>query len=102
MKSYFRVLYLYVISAITLAMIVGGVIATFNAVAEYKYPHSYYSSYYDDEDDYDYEEIQEKKYKEDVRNAKMIFTDIAVVLIATPLYVYHWGRIEKERMEMEV
>lgn len=98
MKSYFRILYLYIISAITLVMIVGGVIATLSSVAEYKYPQKdNYSSYYDDDEDY-----AEQIYNEEVKNVKMIFTDMAVVLVAIPLYVYHWRRIEKERMEMEV
>ena len=111
MAKNFRTLYLYIISLITLGMIVGGIVGTVNNITAYFYPDSYV--FYPDEIvDYDYEDEYDYKYKtkedatriyeirrENYKNEKIKNAVVAVAIIAvgTVMYKYHWSLIEKER-----
>lgn len=105
MANNFRTLYLYIISLITLGMIVGGIVGTVNNLTAYFYPDSYVF-YTDEIDDYDYKyETKEdvaRRYeirRENYKNEKIKNTVVAVAITAvgTVMYKYHWSLIEKER-----
>lgn len=92
MNNNFRTIYLYVVSFITLCMIVGGIVSTTNNITTYIFPDSYI---FFDEDDYTDNSIRRQNYK----NEKIKDTVVSVVVIAVGavMYKYHWNAIEKER-----
>lgn len=101
MSNRFRTIYLYIVSLITLSMMVGGIVSTANNIASYFYPDSYaffeeesYSTY----DDYDSNRNKEIK-RENYKNEKIKNTvvSIAVIIVGGVMYKYHWNIIEKER-----
>lgn len=132
MSKNIRILYLYIVSFITLCMMVGSFVGIVNTTISYLYPTAnYYGGYYPATTTKDYvstdvntgsgvisgdtsiydeqkaidaykkgladEELTQKR-----RSLKSIFGAIAVLVVATPLYIYHFGKIEKERKEEEV
>jgi hypothetical protein len=106
-----RTLYLYIVSFLSLMAIVYGTVALVERITNYFYPVSYYSSYYNYnsyEDKYtipnDYDAIMQReneKRNEQIQTIKDIFTNLAIVLVATFIYSYHWKMIQKES-NMEV
>lgn len=106
MAKYIRIIYLYVVSFISLSMLVAGIVATVSSITEYYFPTNYVffreeqtSSYYYSTDDVSKSEIDKRN--EQRKQIKEIATDVAIVVLAIPLYTYHWKKIQKER-EMEV
>ncbi len=102
MSKYIRIIYLYVICFITLLMIIAGFINTVNAVATYIFP-SKYNYYYDKYDsDYGSQQIMIDEQNKRTRELKNIITSASILVVATPLFFYHWSKIENERKKMEV
>jgi len=116
MASNFRIIYLYIVSLITLIMIVGGIVFTVNNITSYFFPDSYvffrektvneyaYNYEYDYEYDYDYDIADEKEAeieKINYRNEKIkdSIVSLVVVTVGGIMYKYHWSIIGKERME---
>lgn len=106
MAKYIRIIYLYVVSFISLGMLVAGIVATVSSITEYYFPTDYVffreeqtSSYYYSTDDASKGEIDKRN--EQRKQIKEIATDVAIVALAIPLYTYHWKKIQKER-ETEV
>ncbi len=99
MSKNIRIIYLYLVSFIALGMIVIGFITTVNSVSSYFFPIVNYYSYYG-EDSYNYDEeiaIRTRNAKkESIKNAISSFT---VIAIGTPLFIYHWKKIQIERKE---
>ena len=109
MSNNFRTLYLYVVALITLIMIVGGIVSTVNNIAAYFFPDSYVFfeeiedeenifKYRYDEDEYTEEEkneIRRQNYKNE--KIKNVVVSIAIVIVGSAMYKYHWNIIEKER-----
>jgi hypothetical protein len=114
-----RTVYLYTVCFITLMMMIGGIISTVNAVANYYLPQTWHHWGYarplpiDSEDievDLTGEEIAEREEweremedqraiqeeNERIRNLRNIFSSSAVWLIATPIFILHWRLIKKE------
>ena len=111
MSNNFRTIYLYIVSLITLCMIIGGIVYTVNNITAYFYPDSYVffeeettnnytNSYPVKEDDYNSErnkQIRKDNYKKErIKNAVV---SIAVITVGAIMYRYHWNLIEKERKE---
>lgn len=110
MANNFRTIYLYIVSLITLCMIIGGVVSTVNNITSYFYPDSYV--FYEDEadsvkydtsynnDDFDSTRnnmIRRENYrKEKIKNAVV---SVAVIVVGGIMYRYHWNLIEKERIK---
>lgn len=105
-----RTLYLYVVSFIALMAMIAGTVALVESVTNYFYPVAYISapytsnSYYDEQGNYqtkgDYtttysRENEERRVQRET--LKNIFTSLAVVVVSTALYSYHWSMVEKER-----
>lgn len=112
MANNFRTIYLYIVSLITLGMVVGGIISTVNNITSYFYPDSYAffeqesgNTYIDDDDyeyDYDNDTTENNQVKrENYRNGKIKNTvvSIAVAAVGGIMYKYHWKIIEKERVK---
>lgn len=97
MSKNIRIVYLYLVCLISLFMIIGGFVATINSFAEYFFPTNYYSYY--DETDISRRKIQEKNDKID--SLKSAVTTIALLAVSTPVFIYHWKKVEKERNELE-
>ena len=75
-----RVVYLYMVCFITLMMVIGGVIATANAAANYL--------------------LQVNTWQTDVQRIRNIINSVAVWAIAAPVFAFHWRAIIKlERLE---
>ena len=111
MANNFRTIYLYIVSLITLAMIVGGIVSSVNNITSYFYPDSYVffsetnsntsNSKYNDYD-YDYETSKNNLIKrENYKNEKIKNTvvSVAVIIVGGIMYKYHWNIIEKERIK---
>ena len=109
MANNFRTIYLYIVSLITLAMIVGGIVSSVNNITSYFYPDSYVffsetnssisNSKYND---YDYETSKNNLIKrENYKNEKIKNTvvSVAVIIVGGIMYKYHWNLIEKERIK---
>ena len=109
MANNFRTIYLYIVSLITLCMIVGGIVSTVNNIASYFYPDSYVfyeeetnsikydTSYNDDFDSTRNTLIRRDNYKkEKIKNAVV---SVAVIAVGVIMYRYHWNLIEKERIK---
>ena len=105
MGNNFRTIYLYIVSLITLGMIVGGIVSTVNNITSYFYPDSYV--FFEQEssnqyDIYDYEdkrnnEIKRENYKtEKIKNSVV---SVAIIIVGGIMYKYHWNIIEKERIK---
>ncbi len=116
MSKNIRTLYLYIVSFITLCMLVGAFVAIVNTTVSYLAPTvNYYRAYpsypYESVNDSNYENtdpnavedyrkgLEEERLVQKTRNLKSIFSSIAVLLVSAPLFIYHWGKIEKERKE---
>ena len=103
MSKNIRTLYLYIISFITLGMMVIGFVSFVNGIASYAFPtvSGYYS--YDDDEYFKYndEYIQDKKddKRESLRNT---ISSFAVIAIGTPLFVYHWKKASSLDTNKEV
>jgi len=112
MTNSFRTIYLYIVSLITLSMIIGGIVSTVNNVTSYFCPDSYvffeteketntynYDTSYNNND---FETtrnnmIRRDNYKkEKIKNAVV---SIAVIIVGSIMYRYHWNLIEKERIK---
>lgn len=103
MSKNIRIVYLYLVSLITLGMIVIGIVCTITATTSYFFPVvNYYNYYKEDElhNEYDYEEQlainTRNEKKQSIREA---ISSVSIVAIGAPLYIYHFSKIQKERKE---
>ncbi len=105
MTNNFRVIYLYIVSLISLIMIVGGIVVLAHEVTSYFYPDSYV--FFSDGNSatsktYDYNTeknnlIRRENYKnEKIKNSVV---SVAVIAIGGIMYKYHWNMIEKEKVK---
>ena len=110
MSNSFRTIYLYVVSFITLSMIVGGIVSSVNSITTYMYPTS--SIFYEESSDtqsnyYKYDdytstnntEIKKENYKRE--KIKDTIVSIAIIIVGAIMYRYHWKLIEQERQKKE-
>lgn len=101
MTNRFRTMYLYIVSIITLGMVVGGIVSTVNNLASYFYPDSYiFFKQNTTDDEYSYDtsrnyQIERENYKN--QKIKSTIVSVAVIAVGGVMYKYHWNIIEKER-----
>jgi len=43
--------------------------------------------------------LAEERLNQRTKNLKNMFSAIAVLVVSTPLFIYHWSKIQKERKE---
>ena len=113
-----RTIYLYLVCLITLFMVIGGLIFTINSITEYIFPDNYRDYYYDYIDESfengkvsveDYEKyIELNKYQDQLKQKnrqreqlKEIIYSASVFIVALPIYLYNWRKIEKDRFVEE-
>jgi hypothetical protein len=104
--SKFRNLYLYLVSFVTLMMILGGIIFTVQNITDVVFPTNYFTEVMpyeksanlsvEEKEAYDENQkiIQENRRMDSKKN---VVKSIAVVAVAFPTFVYHWRKIEKEK-----
>ena len=104
--SKFRNLYLYLVSFVTLMMILGGIIFTVQNITDVVFPTNYFTEgmpyeksgnlSVEEKEAYDENQkvIQENRRMDSKKN---VVKSIAVVAVAFPTFVYHWRKIEKEK-----
>jgi glucan phosphoethanolaminetransferase (alkaline phosphatase superfamily) len=104
-----RNIYLYLVSFVSLMMIIGGLIFTVQNITDVIYPtNTYYEPYPVDkgntltEEEKKLNEENKKKYDENRRmdSRKSVAKSVAVVVVALPVFAYHWRKIEKEKKEV--
>jgi len=108
--SRLRNIYLYLVSFVTLMMILGGLIFTVQNVMDVIFPTDYYYESYPIDKNGELSE-EEKKINEENRkraeenrrteSKKNVAKSIAVVAVALPTFLYHWRKIESEKKEQK-
>jgi hypothetical protein len=96
-----RNLYLYLVCLITLIIVIFSVVQLVRGVVELLYPDpGYYQTYPERDPELTEEEAaaQEQAQMDSQRRYAVlgIVSSATALLIAGPLYVYHWRKIEKE------
>lgn len=110
-------IYIYLVSFVTLMMIVFGLITFFRNAMNYVYPtsYSYYQTLMDIEYEYlntnrpvppvaELEKIREQRLELEKRSIqdnrinqmRNLISSLAVWLIPIPFYLYHWRRVKKD------
>lgn len=116
-----RTIYLYLICLISLFMIVGGLISAINEIANIILPSTYYTKAYDEYVDKEYfsnnlfltdehfdrymqaqKEERDREYEINIQrernnNIKNVINSLSIVIVALPIYLYNWNKIEKEK-----
>jgi len=113
MTNSFRTIYLYIVSLITLSMIIGGIVSTVNNVTSYFYPDSYvfFETETETTNSYKYDTSYNNNDFETTRNnmirkanykkqkIKNAVVSVAVIVVGAIMYRYHWNLIEQERIK---
>lgn len=100
-----RNLYLYLVSFVSLLMILFGIIFTVQNITDVVFPTQYYNSViYDakgevtEADKKLYEEADKRNLEIQItENKKNVAKSAVVVLVALPTFAYHWRKVEKEK-----
>lgn len=101
-----RNIYLYLVCLITLIMVIVGTVGIIRSGVELLYPDpgAYMSQPLDAKgqpaSDAEWKKQQELQQAQNTRYAVLnLVGNVALVVIAGPLYVYHWRKIESEKFE---
>lgn len=104
-----RNVYLYLVSFVSLMMILFGVIFTVQNITDVIFPTNYYemppivkTGELSAEEQQIYVENQ-KRYEENrsMESKKNVAKSVAVVVVALPTFAYHWRKVEKEKNEQK-
>lgn len=108
--SKLRNVYLYLVSFVSLMMILMGIIFTVQNITDVIFPTNYYyealptekTGSLSVEEQKSYEKNQ-KRYEENhnIESKKNVAKSIAVVVVALPTFAYHWRKVEKEKNEQK-
>lgn len=108
--SKLRSIYLYLVSFVSLMMILMGVIFTVQNITDVMFPTNYYYEMYPAEKTGDLSKEEQQKYEENqkryyentiIESKKNVAKSVAVVIVALPTFVYHWRKVEKEKNEQK-
>ena len=98
-----RSIYLYIVCLITLIMVIVGAAGTVHAVVEFLYPDPGIAFYPYKGESMPEADAAEREAQEALQRAQStrqsalsLAGNLALVVIAGPLYVYHWRKIEAE------
>lgn len=103
-----RNVYLYLVSFVSLMMILIGLIFTVQNITDVIFPTNYYYETVPIDKGNTMSEEEKKQYEENrmrnennqtMQNKKNVAKSVAVVLVALPTFLYHWKKIEKEKKE---
>lgn len=103
----FRNIYLYLVSFVSLMMILIGIIVTVQNVMDVVFPTTYInyevidkSNEMTPEERAKYEAYQiQLKENQIIGNKKNVAKSVTVVVVALPVFLYHWKKIQQERNE---
>ena len=101
--SKLRNLYLYLVSFVSLMMILMGIIFTVQNITDVMFPTNYYYEDSTPEKTGSASVENQKRYEENrnIESKKNVAKSIAVVIVALPTFVYHWKKVEKEKNEQK-
>lgn len=100
-----RNIYLYIVCLITLIMVIVGAAGTVRTIVEFVYPDPGGGMFYPSKTEpakreaelAEFEKQQELQRAQSTRQSALSLAgNLALVVIAGPLYVYHWRKIEAE------
>ena len=100
-----RNIYLYIVCLITLIMVIVGAAGTVRTIAEFIYPDPGGALFFPSKSEpgkaeaerAEFEKQQELQRAQSTRQSALSLAgNLALVVIAGPLYVYHWRKIEGE------
>lgn len=101
-----RNVYLYLVSFVTLMMILGGIIFTVQNITDVVFPTNYYNGPIAAQKSGNLSAKDKKAIQEEQKtmqanqrteSKKSVAKSIAVVLVALPTFIYHWRKIETEK-----
>ncbi len=104
--SRLRNVYLYLVSFVSLMLILIGLIFTIQNLTDLLFPTSYYYDALPIDKDRQMTEEEKKAYEESQRKSeqnqrtersKNVAKSTSVVIVALPSFIYHWRKIEKEK-----
>ncbi|OPL11729.1 MAG: hypothetical protein AVO34_08195 [Firmicutes bacterium ML8_F2] len=115
-------LYFYLVCLITLFLFVGGTISAINNAAQIAFPdrpnvsiiHLYYPEYREENSEPAFdppplEELEKMRAEQEQTNhyyrsyaVRNLLNSIALMIIATPFYIYHWNRVKPRREKGEI
>ena len=101
--SKLRNVYLYLVSFVSLMMILMGIIFTVQNITDVVFPTNYYYEALPIEKTGSLSVEEQKNYEENrnIESKKNVAKSIAVVVVALPTFAYHWRKVEKEKNEQK-
>ena len=92
--SKMRIVYLYIVCIITLGLAIGGIIFTVNNTVERFHPTSFRN---------DFSSRRSVSGQNERRRVlRNTLNSAAVTIVAAPVYLYHWKKVNDEKKELEV
>ena len=107
--SKLRNIYLYLVSFVSLMMMLMGVIFTVQNITDVIFPTNYYeippvektgSLSVEEQKKYTENQIRYEENR-NIESKKNVAKSIAVVLVDLPTFAYHWRKVEKEKNEQK-
>ena len=91
-----RSLYLYAVCLITLLVVLFSVVSLINAIMNAVFPDPAYIDVYSKPENSPSEDLLDQQERNNqIRAIKSIFTSLTTIVVATPLYLYHWRQTKK-------
>jgi hypothetical protein len=91
-----RSLYLYAVCLITLLVVLFSVVSLINAIMNAVFPDpAYIDVYSKPENSPSADLLDQQERNNQIRAIKSIFTSLTTIVVATPLYLYHWRQTKK-------
>ena len=91
-----RSLYLYAVCLITLLVVLFSIVSLINAIMNAVFPDPAYTDVYSKpENSPSADLLNQQERNNQIRAIKSIFTSLTTIVVATPLYLYHWRQTKK-------
>ncbi len=91
-----RSLYLYAVCLITLLVVLFSVVSLINAIMNAVFPDpAYVDIYSKPENSPSADLLDQQERRNQIRGIKSIFTSLTTIVVAAPLYLYHWRQTKK-------
>jgi hypothetical protein len=91
-----RSLYLYAVCLITLLVVLFSIVSLINAIMNAVFPDpAYVDIYSKPETQPSADLLDQQERSNQIRGIKSIFTSLTTIVVAAPLYLYHWRQTKK-------
>ena len=91
-----RSLYLYAVCLITLLVVLFSIVSLINAIMNAVFPDPAYVDIYSKPDNSPSADLLDQQERSNqIRGIKSIFTSLTTIVVAAPLYLYHWRQTKK-------